>query len=360
MAEVLYPAAQKGVGVRIAHDPGDPLITSHCPFCGSGQVVGRSDGTISCDFCGQVYIVRVQPAFPGMPQMPNGPGAPSDIGPDGGVLPPDAVGPDGLPIGGEEDLPPGAEEDAEGPPFGGEEDEEGGPPEDVSGPPEDAADGGQDEGPPPPKKKDKGKAKKESVKTYRGPDGQVMTEDQFVRHLAAAFSGNNTEVLARLRSEARGRGPYLPVPHPEESGIWAHMISHPEMHPEPPYDPAAAVAQHNKLHQSVPDLHDHVHGPRPDLGTPILRYLESDQPQDLHEHLVSHHGFTDGETGYQPDDMSGYAPTGSGQELWDLHHNEHQVAGQYQQQGLDYPPGVMPIRHVHRSVHGTPLEASKA
>ena len=54
---------REGQIVRIAHDPGDPQITSHCPFCGSGQIVGRSDGTIGCDFCGMNYIVRVQPAF---------------------------------------------------------------------------------------------------------------------------------------------------------------------------------------------------------------------------------------------------------------------------------------------------------
>lgn len=291
-----------------------------------------------------------------MPQMPNGPGAPSDIGPDGGVLPPDAVGPDGLPIGGEEDLPPGAEEDEGGFPPDAEGDDEGFPPEDDEGPPEDD-DGDGDEGPPPPKKKDKG-SKKESVKTYRGPDGQIMTEEQFVRHLAAAFSGNNVEVLARLRAEARDRGPYLPVPHPEESGIWVHMLNgHPEMHPEPPYDARAEVAKHDKLHESLPDLHNHVHGPRPDLGTPILPYIEGDQPQALHEHLVSHHGFGGDEpTGYDPEGD----PESEGPALWDLHHNEHQVAGEYKRQGLDYPPGVMPRLHVHRSVHGTPLEASKA
>ena len=45
--------------VRVAHDPGDPMVATHCPFCGSGQVIGRSDGNIECDFCGQVYLVRV-------------------------------------------------------------------------------------------------------------------------------------------------------------------------------------------------------------------------------------------------------------------------------------------------------------
>lgn len=200
MAKVLYPAAQKGVGVRIAHDPGDPLITSHCPFCGSGQVAGRSDGTISCDFCGQVYIVRVQPAFPGMPQMPGEGGAPSDIGPDGGVLPPDAIGPDGLPMGGEDPMAMG-EEDAEGFPGDEADEEEGEDPEGFSGPPEGEDDG--DEGPPPPPKKDKSKSKK-GVRTYRGLGGEVLTEDQYVRHLAAGLSGGHPAVLAALREAARG------------------------------------------------------------------------------------------------------------------------------------------------------------
>ena len=292
MAEVLYPAAQKGVGVRIAHDPGDPLITSHCPFCGSGQVVGRSDGTISCDFCGQVYIVRVQPAFPGMPQMPNGPGAPSDIGPDGGILPPDAVGPDGLPIGGEEDLPPGAEEDEGGFPPDAESDDEGFPPEDDEGPPEDEEDGG-DEPPPPPKKK--GKSKKESVKTYRGPGGQVMTEDQYVRHLAAGLSGNSPAVLAQLRAEAGASMPVLP---------------------------------------RIPDS----------------------QAAELDQHLQTHHGFAPGETGYQPDDMSGYTPAGDAR-LGNLHDEEHAVARDYQEAGQPFPPGVMPIPHAHPNDNGAPLEA---
>lgn len=200
----LFPAAHAGLGVRLAHDPGDPLITSHCPFCGSGQVIGRSDGTIACDFCGQNYIVRVQPAFPGIPQMPNGPGAPSDVGPDGGLMGPDAIGPDGMPVDG--GMPPGDDEDA--PPFGDGGDEEDGE-AGFGGP-----DGG-DGGPPPPgagdsKKKDnasgpppKSKTKKKSSLRYRGFDGQALTEDQYVRHLAATLSGGSPAVMAALRRTAR-------------------------------------------------------------------------------------------------------------------------------------------------------------
>jgi len=76
-------------------------MTSHCPFCGSGQITGRSDGGIDCAFCGQSYIVRVQPAFSGMPQAP-GMGAPTDVGPDMG-----AMGPPGMEEGG--GMPPGME-----------------------------------------------------------------------------------------------------------------------------------------------------------------------------------------------------------------------------------------------------------
>lgn len=240
----LHPAAQPaGIGIRLAHDPGDPLITSHCPFCGSGQVIGRSDGTIECDFCGQNYIVRVQPAFPGSPQAPAGPGAPSDIGPDGGVLPPDALPPDGDPG----EMPPGGDEAAGGGfPPDDEEDGEGPPPDDEGDDPG-AAD---DDGPPPPPSK--GKSKKKGAKVRRckhqsgdgGPCGMTITqdgsggwrhddstidsdhdaqpwwsaeasrgpryriaggtewldEDQYVRHLAASLSGHDPRVMAEIRA----------------------------------------------------------------------------------------------------------------------------------------------------------------
>lgn len=195
--------------VKEAHDPGDPLITSHCPFCGSGQVVGRSDGTIGCDlgFCGQSYIVRVQPAFPGMPQMPSGPGAPSDIGPDGGLVDPGMIGPDGMPP--DEGMPPGEDDGDGAPPFG----------DDAGGPPGPGGEDGDDAAPPPPadskkdssgnggppKQKQKGKGKKESARRYRGLEGQPLTEDQLVRHLAVTLSGRDPAVLAVLRREASAR-----------------------------------------------------------------------------------------------------------------------------------------------------------
>ena len=37
--------------IRIAHQSGDSETIFHCPFCGSGQVIARSDGTTNCSFC---------------------------------------------------------------------------------------------------------------------------------------------------------------------------------------------------------------------------------------------------------------------------------------------------------------------
>lgn len=144
---------------RVAHDPGDPLIVSHCPLCGSGQVVGLSDGSIQCEFCGGVFLVRIQPAYPGMPQGPLGPGAPSDVMPDMANAMGPEMGPDGepLPPGAEDEgappFPPGEEDDAGEEPFppGGDEDE-GAPPEEES----DDEDGGEEKPPPFLKSKKKG------------------------------------------------------------------------------------------------------------------------------------------------------------------------------------------------------------
>jgi hypothetical protein len=237
-----------------------------------------------------------------MPQMPGEGGAPSDIGPDGGVLPPDAIGPDGLPAGG---MPPGDEEmggDGAPPPFADDEEDDGdedpdgppgeeaegpsGPPAKVSPPPKGKGDTkgkGDSKKPPPSKKKSARMASwdirahiqadhpeltarlhgdalsrmsdraaafahrqdhdnrpqqwhehdlvdghpvssftdpgaedsqwlhqhgiegRKLIRTYRGLGGEVLTEDQYVRHLAASLSGGHPQVLAQLRAEAAGR-----------------------------------------------------------------------------------------------------------------------------------------------------------
>jgi hypothetical protein len=136
---------------RVAHDPGDPMMISHCPLCGSGQVVGLSDGSVQCEFCGATFLVRIQPAFPGMPQSPMGPGAPSDIN---GDL---AEGmPGGMPM---DEMAPGeeGEEDGGGPPFGEDEGAPGEEGEEEEGPPEDEGEDEEGGAPPfPPKGKKKG------------------------------------------------------------------------------------------------------------------------------------------------------------------------------------------------------------
>lgn len=68
---------------RVAHDSGDGQTIFHCPFCGSGQVTARSDGTVECDFCHTHFTVQVQPEHSAMPQTVNGtpfpiPGMPGD------------------------------------------------------------------------------------------------------------------------------------------------------------------------------------------------------------------------------------------------------------------------------------------
>lgn len=212
--------------VRLAHDPGDPQLLAHCPFCGSGQITGRSDGGVDCAFCGMSFLVRVQPSFAGMPQVP-GMGAPTDVGPEmmGGMppgppgmggpmgeLPPGAPGdemPPGMP-GDEmaEGLPPGAEEPGEG------EDGEGGfPPqeqgEDGEGG-EDSSDSGHDGDKPASVEKGKGKdkkgkGKKEGSRRYRTLAGDILSEEQYVRHLAVLHSGASPTVLAQIRRESGRR-----------------------------------------------------------------------------------------------------------------------------------------------------------
>jgi hypothetical protein len=67
----------------IAHDSGDSETIFHCPFCGSGAVIGRSDGTTECEFCHTHFTVQVQPAHPAMPQTINGQPVPAPGMPGG-------------------------------------------------------------------------------------------------------------------------------------------------------------------------------------------------------------------------------------------------------------------------------------
>jgi hypothetical protein len=108
----------------LAHDSGDGQTVYHCPFCGGGNVIGRSDGTIECGFCNTHFTVQVQPEFAGMPQTIDGqpydvPGMPDGVDPMTGQPP---MMDDGSEMGDDGEMPP------EGPPDGADmgspEDEE--------------------------------------------------------------------------------------------------------------------------------------------------------------------------------------------------------------------------------------------
>jgi len=222
---------------RTAHDPGDAQITSHCPFCGSGQVVGRSDGNIECSFCGMTYLVRIQPMFTGMPGNPApGFGGETSMAPD--LMDPAMVGPDGMPMGEEMGEPPPGED---APPFGDEEAGEGPPddeaPDDAAGPPPAADD---DSGAPPPKGSDTKKKPSKSKKGARTAEGRRKT--------ARVEDSHEDMSEAELRAHMR-----------QQHGYW-----------DSPDDPDAVIDQTHK-DEHADYKHDHVH---PDL--------EHEHDLDLH------------------------------------------------------------------------------
>lgn len=120
-------------GIRhVAHDSGDGATIFHCPFCGSGQVIGGSDGTVECEFCHTRFTVQVQPNMPSMPQTVDGqpfpiPGMPgSEADPDAPPAqqpplmedgqPASAVGTPNAPAGANQP-PSEADDDKDVPPF---------------------------------------------------------------------------------------------------------------------------------------------------------------------------------------------------------------------------------------------------
>lgn len=173
---------------KTAHDSGDGQTIYHCCFCGSGQVIARSDRTIECEFCHVNFTVQVQPQYPSFPQTIDGqpvqvPGMPGQVGVDPSGM--------GAPPGADPNAPvdPNAVgEDGEvAPPFGGEDDEG------ESGDNDDAEEQEEEEGDAPPW------VKKSS---YRTKTGQVLDEEDFVRHIAiqASDPGDRAKVLARVKA----------------------------------------------------------------------------------------------------------------------------------------------------------------
>lgn len=174
---------------KIAHDGGDGTILYHCPFCGSGAIVARSDGTTECQSCMTMFTVQVQPQYPMSPQTMQGgdvtpPGMPGNLNDQqeqmGDMQQADEGG-----MGGDEEMPPGEDGDPEADGQGGFDEDEEEPPEDS------AAEGDPDENgsPFPPKK---------SFITAKGAE---LTEAQYIKHLAIKIASDKMKILAHFREQ---------------------------------------------------------------------------------------------------------------------------------------------------------------
>lgn len=207
----------------VAHVSGNSIDVLHCPFCGSGALIARSDGTIECNYCTAVFTVQVQPQFPAFPMTSQGqpyawPGQPD---------PATVVSPGGSPMAPGDPMatgPGGAPGDLAAQPFSG------------SGPTDGTDDGGSD-GPPwadggdgdddadddptaqiggksaPPfgkgKKSDKSDKKDDGKKgdnpfakkkSYLTATGAVLDEDEYIRHLAIAHADDPARMASRVRA----------------------------------------------------------------------------------------------------------------------------------------------------------------
>jgi hypothetical protein len=167
---------------KVAHDSGDGATIFHCPFCGSGQVIARSDRTIECEYCHTCFTVQVQPQFPAFPQTIDGspvqvPGMPGQVG-----GPPAAPGQDPMdPMGG--GMP--GEEGDDGNPFadGGDEGAED--------------DGGEAE------EEDSGDSAPPFAKgsMLRTASGASLNWDAYLAHLAIKHADDKDAVIERVRAE---------------------------------------------------------------------------------------------------------------------------------------------------------------
>jgi hypothetical protein len=149
----------KWLGTRkVAHDSGDGETIFHCPFCGSGAVVGGHDGTVECGFCHTYFTVQVQPEFKSMPQTIDGqpyniPGMPGG-GPDAG----DATGEQAADV---------------------QQVQQGQPEEPAQEPPA---------------------APAQVAAMLLTPDGVVLDPQRYMRHLALRFADDRDRVLADVRA----------------------------------------------------------------------------------------------------------------------------------------------------------------
>ncbi len=148
---------------KVAHDSGDGETIFHCPFCGAGQVIGRSDGTVECQFCDTAFTVQVQPQQSAQPQTIEGePHLISD-------MPEDSVAGEEIELDPEDteidmdDL--GTDPSSEGNPFM--------------------------------------EQKKNPFVSYRTLEGADLSEGDYIRHLAIHHAADRDRVIAEVRASLK-------------------------------------------------------------------------------------------------------------------------------------------------------------
>lgn len=176
-----------------AHGFAQTDTVKHCPFCGSGDVWGGSDGTITCEFDGATFQVSVEPQYPSAPGNMNGMPLNIDGEPDpmGQADAEDAWAvPDGVSPSSGEDLDMGdGDGDEEGPAQ--DEGAGGGPPWANGEDDDDEDEEDEDENNVPP-----GLPPRRSFRTHMG---DTLTEDLYLKHLAIRHADAPRQFLASLR-----------------------------------------------------------------------------------------------------------------------------------------------------------------
>jgi hypothetical protein len=162
---------------KVAHDSGDGETIYHCPFCGSGQVIARSDRSIECEFCHVNFTVQVQPQFPAFPQTIDGmpvqvPGMPGQIGMDPSGA---SGGMPGDPMGMPPVSPDQVDDEGEVPGEGEAEEQE------------------EEEGDAPPWAK----------QSLRTSTGQALSPEEFVRHVAIRHAADSQAMAQRVKESRR-------------------------------------------------------------------------------------------------------------------------------------------------------------
>lgn len=164
--ELASDAHVAGFQWHTAHQSADPTVVSHCPFCGSGAVIARSDGNVECTFCSRQFTISEQPLFSALPGQA-GPDGPAD--PANPTAPPSAL--------------------ATAPAFMDPEADPGDQEDDPSAAPAAGADPAGDSTQPP-------WAKGASLRTA---SGARLDEDAYALHLALKH-GDRDAILAQVRS----------------------------------------------------------------------------------------------------------------------------------------------------------------